>query len=298
MPAETKPPATVSVDVDPLDIHLAGYGAAAAPDDLVYKYAVPRLLKLLGETGTRATFFFVARDSARPPFAAAVRAVEAAGHEAASHSLNHGIPFRKLALPAFTNEIRESKQRIEAITGRAVAGFRAPNWDISNRELDILTNEGYQYDASAYPSLLLCAARLLVATGGGGISTFTKLKFLPFTTRRDPYLHKNGRIVEFPITVAGLLRFPIYHTLCYKKTREQYHLQFSKIARAGRPFFYTLHAIDALSIEDGADPRLRRHPGMERALPDKLKSLENCFLTIGELFESRPYRELLYLAKS
>ncbi|MBI3817060.1 MAG: polysaccharide deacetylase family protein [Planctomycetes bacterium] len=297
MEPQIKPPATISVDVDPLDIHLSGYGIARAPDNIIYDIAIPRLLDRMASAGVRATFFFVARDFRDAAAIRSARAVEAAGHEVASHSLNHGIPFRKLPRDAFAHEIRESKRRIEDATGRAVVGFRAPNWDLSEREFELLASEQYQYDASAYPSLLLCAARLLVAAGGGGISTFSKLRFLPFTWKRAPYASANG-FVEFPITTYGILRFPVYHTLCYKLNGGEFQNKFDRIAASRRPLFYTMHAIDALAIGDGADARLSRHPGMERTSEQKLASIDACLLAAARAFACAPYRELLHLAKS
>lgn len=303
MISKARLPATISVDVDPLDLHLAGYGVKTAADETVYTVAIPRLLQLFAATGARATFFFVARDVRTGSAAArAIRAVEDAGHEAASHSLNHGIPFRKLPSGAFAEELRESRRRIEDASGRAVIGFRAPNWDLSERDFEALAIEGYKYDASAYPSFLLCAARMVVAVCGGGLSTFSKLKFLPFTLKQNPYIYNkiggaSAGFIEFPITTAGWTRFPVYHTVCQLYHRDLYQKKFGAIARTGRPFFYTLHAIDALSIDDGLDARLKRHPGVHRNLKFRLESLQNAFEVIGEYYQSVPYRELLHIAR-
>src|SRR4029079_19633928 len=60
----TRPVALVSVDVDPVDLHLVGYGyRSLPPDPLVYTTALPRLLDCFGRCGVRATFFVVARDA-------------------------------------------------------------------------------------------------------------------------------------------------------------------------------------------------------------------------------------------
>ena len=46
-----RPPAHVSIDVDPIDTHLAGYGIAAPPCDRSYRAAVPRFLDLFDRLG-------------------------------------------------------------------------------------------------------------------------------------------------------------------------------------------------------------------------------------------------------
>src|SRR5262245_5126485 len=71
----TRPLATVSVDVDPVDLHLLGYGVGGLPPDpLAYDTALPRLVELFARTGIHATFFVVGRDAAA--YAAALRALE------------------------------------------------------------------------------------------------------------------------------------------------------------------------------------------------------------------------------
>src|SRR4051812_10875952 len=50
-------PGFLSVDVDPIDTHLAGYGIAVPPCDVVYRTALPRCFDLFERLGARATFF-------------------------------------------------------------------------------------------------------------------------------------------------------------------------------------------------------------------------------------------------
>jgi len=45
--------------------------------------------------------------------------------------------------------------------------------------------------------------------------------------------------------------------------------------------------------EDGVDSRLRRHPGMDRALDEKLAVLDRTLALIGEHFDVRTYAEQL-----
>lgn len=290
-------PATISVDVDPLDLHLLGYGVSNADRDrLVYEIALPRLVRLLAETGARATFFLVARDAAPDgPFnSEGARLLTEAGHEIASHSLHHGTPFRKLPPAQLRHDLTESKRRLELVSGRPVAGFRAPNWDLAASDAPLLAECGYRYDASAYPTALLCAARLAVALRGGGIATIRNWKFLPMTWRRLP--HRIGPLLEFPITTSGLARMPVYHTLWYRAADARIDRVMAALNNSGTPLFYTLHAIDVLGREDGIDPRLHRHPGMELPVAQKLENVSRIFRCISKYYQSRPYRELCELA--
>lgn len=287
------PLATVSVDVDPLDLHLEGYGIVGAPpDDLVYARALPRLLALLGEAGVRGTFFFVARDLPRQ--ATAVETVHRAGHEVASHSLTHPLPFRKLAPEAFRREIVESKRRLESACGAPVVGFRAPNWDLTERELPSLAEAGYRYDASSYPSPWLLAARAVLALkAAGGPRAFFALTKLPPRWSRAPYRwHAEGReMIVFPLATSGPTRFPLYQTVLWGRSDEALARAFEARAREGAPLSFALHALDALgAAEDGLDPRLARHPGMGLGLEGKLASLGRTFRAIAARFECVPFR--------
>jgi hypothetical protein len=286
-----RPPATVSVDVDPLDLHLAGYGVrGAAPDPLVYQRSVPRLLELFAEARIRATFFFVARDF--PEQNAAAKAVARAGHEVASHSLTHPMPFRKLGKAALAAEIVESKRRLEEACGAEVVGFRAPNWDMTERELPALLEAGYRYDASNYPSPFLLLARgLLAAKGTPG--AFLALTKFPVSWRRGPYAIESAgrRIVEFPISTTGLWRFPVYQTVFFGFSDAKIAGILAGIAARGERLSFALHAVDALGAGDGVDPRLARHPGVAWPLERKLGFLRRVFGGIAGRFDAVPFRE-------
>jgi hypothetical protein len=291
----SRPFATISIDVDPIDLHLEGYGCTGPRDSKVYESAVPRLIELFGRVGVRTTFFFVARDL--PEQRAAVAAVAKSGHEVASHSVSHPIPFRRrLGRDAFAREIGESKRRLEDAAGAAVAGFRAPNWDLTQKELWHLAEAGYAYDASSYPSPFLLAARLLLAWKGGVPRVLWQLTKTPVSWDRAPRRMRNGsrEIVEFPISTAGLWRFPLYQTTFYDFDDVKIAKLLDGAAARDEPFIFVLHAIDCLGLaEDGVDPRLARHPGMRLPLATKLASLTSTITAIAKRFDTMPFRDAM-----
>lgn len=288
------PPAFVSVDVDPIDTHLAGYGITAPPCDLVYRVAVPRFLDLLDRVGVRATLFVVARDA--EPQAGLWRAARARGHEIASHSLSHPIPFASLPADRLATELDESRRRLEDAVGTAVLGFRAPGWDVGQPTLRAIAAAGYRYDASTLPSpalLIGALARFALSAGrmrpdGIGRSLRTGLR------RRWPHRVRGaGGLHEFPVAVSPLLRLPFTHTLWYVAP----HVFCERAARALRrshtPLSYMLHAADVLDLRcDGVDPRLARHPGMRLPLADKLALVERRLAAIAREYEVKRYADL------
>jgi len=295
MNASSRPPATVSVDVDPVDLHLLGYGFLGLPaDPLVYTAALPRLAEVFARCGVHATFFVVGRDA--EAHAAILRALIAGGHEIASHSLSHPMPFVRVPRSRLVHELAESKQRLEAACGGEVVGFRAPNWDISPRAVISLAETGYRYDASAFPSPLLIPARALLALKAHDPRAALRMRPWPFTLHRQPFRWRDGshEVFQFPISVTPWLRFLVYHTTRYLIGEKRFLKHLDGFARRGESLFYPLHAVDALGLtEDKVDTRLARHPGMEKSLADKLAMLEASLRPIAARFESLTYREQL-----
>ena len=294
------PHATISVDVDPVDLHLVGYGfTELPPDGLVYSAALPRLLKRFAAAGVRVTLFCVGRDAEE--HAAPLRAYAAAGHEIASHTWSHPIRFARLPAARHRSELADSKRVLEAVSGTPVVGFRAPNFDMHERLVPRLVAAGYRYDASAYPTMVLLASRLALALKSKDKGSVMRMKPWPFSWRRQPYDWRVGdaQIREFPMSVTPGTRMPVYHTLAYYGDERTTFERIDAFARRGEALSYVLHAVDALGLtEDRVDPRLGRHPGMQRELADKLALLDRVLRFIAERFEVKTYVERLDPAPS
>ena len=283
----SRPAATINVDVDPVDLHLVGYGhTGLPPDPSVYHAAVPRLIELFARLGLRATFFMVGRDAAT--HASTLRAIADAGHELASHSFSHPFAFARLPTHAMRAELEDSRAALEAAGGRPVIGFRSPNFDVDRGALRAIAESGYAYDASAYPTPLLGPARVVLAVKSGRLDALRRLRTWPVTFRREPFrFHDGGRsLVEFPLAVSGGMRVPVYHTARYFLSRDAFERHLDGIARRGGTLSYPLHAVDALGLEeDRVDRRLERHPGMGLALARKLALLEESLAAIARRFD-------------
>jgi peptidoglycan/xylan/chitin deacetylase (PgdA/CDA1 family) len=294
-PAHPRPPATISVDVDPVDLHLIGYGYPGLPaDPLVYAVALPRLAELFARCGVRATFFVVGRDARGQ--SRVLGRLAAAGHELASHSYSHPLAFSSLGARGMRDELVRSRAALEEAGGAAVAGYRSPNFDMSAAALRVLARCGYRYDASAYPTPLLLPARLLLALKSRDRGAVLRLRPWPFSMRRRPHdLRIGEKIVrEFPASVTPLARLPIYHTLRYSLPDSRFESALDGFARRREPLSYLLHAVDALGlVEDRVDPRLRPHPGMRRPLAIKLDLLERSLRAIAQRFDVAPFHDRL-----
>jgi polysaccharide deacetylase family protein (PEP-CTERM system associated) len=110
-----------------------------------------RLLQIFDDRAVRATFFVLGWVAER--FPRLVAAIAAAGHEVASHGYGHRLVY-DLTPAAFREDIRRSRLVIESAASTPVAGYRAPSYSVTPRSLwalDILMEEGFQYDASIFP---------------------------------------------------------------------------------------------------------------------------------------------------
>ena len=102
-------------------------------------------------SGVHATFFILGWLADR--FPALVKRIQAEGHEVACHGYAHKLIYQQ-SREAFREEVRKSKEILEALTGEAVIGYRAPSYSITEKSLwalEILREEGFRYDSSIFP---------------------------------------------------------------------------------------------------------------------------------------------------
>jgi polysaccharide deacetylase family protein (PEP-CTERM system associated) len=107
-----------------------------------------RILEILAECNTRATFFvlgWVAEKCAH-----LVRTIAAANHEIASHGYGHELVYT-LAPRDFRADVVRSKHYLEDLIGKPVRGYRAPCFSITDWAVPILHDAGFEYDSSFVP---------------------------------------------------------------------------------------------------------------------------------------------------
>jgi polysaccharide deacetylase family protein (PEP-CTERM system associated) len=125
----------------------------AGPFESRVEQSMDRLLALMREHYTRATFFVLGEVAAEHP--SVLRKIAADGHEVACHGDRHEDVYT-LTPDEFRDDIRRAKATIEDVTGEPVIGYRAPNFSIGRAQawaFDILLEEGFRYDSSTYPIL-------------------------------------------------------------------------------------------------------------------------------------------------
>jgi polysaccharide deacetylase family protein (PEP-CTERM system associated) len=197
-----------------------------------------RLLAIFAEYGVRSTFFVLGWVAERHP--ELVRRIADAGHEIASHGYAHRLIYDQTR-SAFRDDVRRAKTLLEDAGGRKVVGYRAPSYSITPKSLwalDILLEEGYQYDSSIFP----------IRHDRYGI---------PVSGRKPYFIERSrGTLVEVPgsTTKVGPLNLPVagggyFRILPYWWTR----WGIARVnEREGRPAIFYLHPWEI----DPEQPRL------------------------------------------
>ena len=116
-------------------------------------FAGRRLLRILEEAGTRATFFILGYVAEQHP--EIVREIAAAGHEIGTHGYSHTLIYQQ-SPDLFRGEMGRAIKLLEDITGQGVLGHRAPFFSITRDSLwalEVLGELGIRYDSSIFPVL-------------------------------------------------------------------------------------------------------------------------------------------------
>ncbi|GIK19775.1 MAG: polysaccharide deacetylase [Planctomycetota bacterium] len=109
-----------------------------------------RMLELMAERGVRCTCFILGWVADRCP--SLIKRIAAAGHEIASHGYGHDLIYT-LTHEQFREDVRRAKRLTEDLTGAVVRGYRAPSFSITDWAIDVLREEGFAYDSSAFPTV-------------------------------------------------------------------------------------------------------------------------------------------------
>jgi polysaccharide deacetylase family protein (PEP-CTERM system associated) len=124
---------------------------AAIPRDDWAKYPssvlknTEQILTLLQKHNLTATFFILGWVAERQP--ETVRIIARQGHEIACHGYNHDLTMQ-LSDSELKADISNSKTILEKLSGQKISGYRAPNFSVNDRLINVLKETGFSYDSS------------------------------------------------------------------------------------------------------------------------------------------------------
>ncbi|PMD96231.1 polysaccharide deacetylase [Siphonobacter sp. BAB-5405] len=171
---------TLTFDLEEFDIP-EEYGQTVPDSEQmeVTRRGTEALLALLAAYNIKATFFTTGHYArVNPDLLQAV----ARDHEIASHALYHS-PRHIFEM----DDVRQSREILEELTGQPVTGFRMPRLQPFDRGK--LRAYGFQYDASVNPTYLPGRYNLL---------------------HENPQPHVRDELIELPSSTTPLLRLPLF----------------------------------------------------------------------------------------
>jgi polysaccharide deacetylase family protein (PEP-CTERM system associated) len=151
------------------------------------------LLDMFDDAGVKATFFVLGVFG--ESFPELVRKMDSRGHEIAVHGHTHRQLFN-LTAGQFKEDLAKAVKLLSDIIGKPIIGYRAPAFSLDGRSpwaLDILAEQGIQYDSSIFP---FSGRRYGMPAFPGRV---VRIRWL------------GGRIIEVPLStvvIAGK-RFPV-----------------------------------------------------------------------------------------
>ena len=194
-----------------------------------------KILNMLDETNTKATFFVVGYVAEH--FPGLIEDIKAKGHEIGTHGYSH-TSIKKQTPPEFEEDLLKSIRILEHITKDKIKGHRACEFSIGEKTswaINILKKNGLKFDSSIFP----------VKTNLYGVpdaplypyhisSSNIKIDnpeddFLefPLSVYRIPFVHKN-----IPIAGGFYLRFFPYWFIKHA---------IKKINKMGQPAIFYIH---------------------------------------------------------
>jgi hypothetical protein len=284
-----KPLASLSLDLDNKWSYLKTHGDASWKTFPSYlDVFIPSVLSALERLDLKITFFIVGQDAALEKNAEHLRAITAAGHEAGNHSFHHEPWLQLYSKAEITREILSAEEHIVRVTGQKPIGFRGPGFSWSPALLEVLAENGYQYDASTLPTFLGPLARAYYFRTAKLTAQEREQRRELFGKFRDglrpvqPYywqLADGKKLLEIPVTTMPVFKVPFHlsYLLYLSRVSEQLlslylqtALQLCRLTRTEPSFL--LHPLDLLGGDQAPD--LAFFPGMDLSGARKLELFE------------------------
>jgi hypothetical protein len=226
--------------------------------DVAHEIVLPRIARWLRDADVRATFFSIGADVCRSP--RIYQQLAADGHEIANHTHSHPRDFSRQPATVIRDEIREAHAAIRQHAGVDAVGFRSPGYTVTPAVIEALSDLGYRYDASVFPSWsYITLKRAYQWFGGSRYRQYLVVQSyrcaaappLPYPVSAPDIFRRSTAttLTEIPLTALGPLQFPFVHGMTFMLPRR---LRQAALAAALRRRFFTLSFHD-LEFADRSD---------------------------------------------
>ena len=280
---------SVHIDVDSPIILSRFYGQHAVDytdkqlEDF-YKNTFQRAFTLFDEFNIKATFFCVGEELQRTPGIISIikEAVER-GHAIANHTYTHPFGLNTLSEEDIRTEVSKCNEVIKSITSVSPMGFRSPGVAVDTKVINIVQQEGMQYDSSAgwplmaflFKMVNLLSSKKLMNVGYG--ETNSRFRSKPYIPSDKNWKLKDTshakRFYEFPLPSTYLL-LPFYQNLLLLFPTFIQNILIS--GNNSKHLTFLFHSIEFSSLQDDELPAsVKKHPHVNIPYAEKLKSHRN-----------------------
>lgn len=226
-----------------------------------------RILDCLKQNEVKATFFCTANFVKNAP--QMMQRIMDEGHEVACHGVDHWQPQE--------TDVKESKQVIEALTGRMAYGYRQPRmFPVSNSAIKA---QGYQYNSSLNPA-------------------FIPGRYMHLSAPRTCFM-RDG-VLQIPASVTPWVRFPLFWLALHNLPQWLYHLLVRRVLAHDGYFVTYFHPWEFYDLKEHPEYKMpfiiKNHSGVQMVkrldtLIKMLKKRGHSFVTYHD-FATRKINEL------
>lgn len=278
--------AAININFDSLS---ETYGFPQDFRDPIFFQVADRFVALSEKYGFKYSIYVLGKDLEKSENRNVVRQWAKAGHEIGNHSWSHPLNLGAMPQKALREEVERAHAIIHDTVGDPPRGFIAPAWSTSSALLDILIDNGYEYDTSCFPSWLMVPALGKMALNHIGGRQFRNLwsrkdGLLWLAGPRQAYrscgkLFSEGTCRLMPgIQVLPLptnsFRMACWHTLVFVLGWTVYEKLLRSCLSEVESFYYLVHPADLMAPEDLDPVRSSTLERMSIPLKTKLKYLE------------------------
>jgi hypothetical protein len=180
------------------------------------------------------------------------RAAIVSGHEIANHTFSHSLVFDKLSFKKKEDEIVRTGSAIKKACGKYPVGFRSPGYYLDEELISILCRHGYQYDSSILPGFAQLFMKTYANMKGGKNRGKTFGRSRDILSKTQPYMindiKSNLSLLEMPISVLPLIKFPIHTTFAYFFGSCYRRFIMNFLRSKPKYLLYLFHAIDFIDL--------------------------------------------------
>ena len=289
-PSPLDNPFAININFDSL---AEACGFPAGFRDPAFFEGFDRIVSLADKYGFKLTLFIIGRDLENSENFSRVRDWADAGHEIGNHSWSHSMSLGALPRPQIVSEVQRAHELISECAGREPRGFISPAWSTSGALISVLSDLGYKYDTSLFPSFFLYPMLMKMA-----INHFNQPKrILEILNRRDysvpwrcpqrpvfidgdfNFYDKpgNDRLLSLPLPNDLRFRPPLWHTLGFIFGWEYTQKRIKALVNNYPAFYYLIHPADFLGRRDLSENYSHALERMDVPLLEKMERLEQVF---------------------